>query len=621
MLDDYKDLRQRLLSVLGRLKAFAEDRRDSKAVEAVEAITLKLDQNRFYLVVLGEFKRGKTTFINALLGKRLLPTGVVPLTSIVTMMKYGREEMAEVHFADGRTKGISLEELAAYVTERGNPNNEKEVRQVEITYPSQYLQDGVYLVDTPGVGSVFSNNTDMTYGFIPKADAALFLIAADPPIGQSEVEFLKDVRQSIRKIFFVQNKVDRLDDEERRESMEFSRGVIEQRLGIQGVEIHPLSAKLALEGKEGGDQDRIHKSFLPRLEEVLGRFLMEEKGREVLRSASGGALRTLSDEEIALEIEAKALDTPLQVLEEKLERFEQEMKIVDQDAFDSRVLFEGEIKRLLQQLDMDLERFKRTEISRMLDGLDTAHAASRKASASDYAEAMETYVHEEVIRGFDGWLERETKKVEEDYSRVAQRFSVRTNEIVDRILEISSGLFDLRLERFQDKESLSSESELYYMVGEPPKFFDLEGALRFLSRSLLPKGISQKMILRDLKKKLPEIIDRNCGRVRADFAKRLQDSFLKFRWDLGLKLEATRDGIESAIQKTIEMKRRSQEEVERKGAELRAQRSLLSEIKSDLLACASTIEALGAGQAHRPVLGLRGAITKDLHDGLAVGGQ
>ncbi len=619
MLDDYKYMRQRILSLLGRLRAFAESRRDSKAVEALGAIALKLDQNRFYLVVLGEFKRGKTTFINALLGKRLLPTGVVPLTSIVTMMKYGTEERAEVHFADGRTRNISLDELDAYVTERGNPNNEKGVRQVEITYPSPYLEDGVYLVDTPGVGSVFSNNTDMTYGFIPKADAALFLLAADPPIGQSEVEFLKDVRQSIRKLFFVQNKVDRLEEDERRESMEFSKAVIQERLGIEGVEIHPLSAKVALEGKERGDQDRIEESLLPRLEQVLGKFLMEEKGREVLRSASGGALRVLSDEEIALEIEAKALDTPLQVLEEKLGRFEQEMKLVDQDAFDSRVLFEGEIKRLLQQLDMDLERFKRTEISRMLDGLDTAHAASRKASAGEYAEAMERYVHEEVIRGFDGWLERETKKVEEDYSRVAQRFSVRTNEIVDRILEISTGLFDLRLERFHDKETLSSESELYYMVGEPPKFFDLEGALRFLSRSLLPKGISQKMILRDLKKKLPEIIDRNCGRVRADFAKRLQDSFLKFRWDLGLKLEATRDGIESAIQKTIEMKRRSEEEVEIKSAQLRAQRSLLSEIKADLLACAAKVEGLGAGRAHRPALGLRGAASRDLHDRLAVG--
>ncbi len=614
MLDEYKELRQRLSSVLSRLGLFAASRDDIKAAEAVEGIAQKLDQNRFYLVVLGEFKRGKTTFINALLGKRLLPTGVVPLTSIVTMMKYGPEERAEVHFADGSSRDISLDELDAYVTERGNPNNEKAVRQVEITYPSQYLRDGVYLVDTPGVGSVFSNNTDMTYGFIPKADAALFLIAADPPIGQSEVEFLKDVRQSIRKIFFVQNKVDRLDQEERKESMEFSKAVLEDRLGIHGVEIHPLSAKLALEGKELGDQEKLSRSFLPRLEEVLGKFLMEEKGREVLRSAGSAALRILSDEEIALEIEAKALDTPLQVLQEKLTRFEQEMKLVEQDAFDSRVLFEGEIKRLIQQLDMELERFKRTEISRMVEGLDSAHAASRKASAGEYAEALEQYVHEEVIRGFDAWLERQTRRVEEDYSRVAQRFSSRTNEIVDRILDISSGLFDLRLERFCEEETLSSESELYYMVGEPPKFFDLEGALRFLSRSFLPKGISQKMILRDLKKKLPEIIDRNCGRVRADFAKRLQDSFLNFRWDLGLKLDATRDGIESAIQKTIEMKRRSQEEVEKKAAELRAQKVMLSSIKAELLACVSITEGLGVGERYPHQLGLLEPAGKEAYD-------
>ncbi|MEJ5376448.1 MAG: dynamin family protein [bacterium] len=590
MLDQYKELRKNLLWGVEELKSFALHGGNKKAAESLEEISQKIKENRFYLVVLGEFKRGKTTFINALLGEPLLPTAVVPLTSIVTMMKYGNEQRVEVIFQDGRVTEISMEDLAFYVTERGNPGNEKGVKRVEVTYPSSFLQEGVFLVDTPGVGSVFANNTEVTYNFIPKADAAIFLLAADPPISQSELAFLKDVRQSIRKVFFVQNKVDRLDSHERLESMEFSRNVIEKVLGVDSVEVHPLSARMALNAKQQGDPAALEESCLPRLELILGDFLMREKGREVLRSGADQALRVLGEEKFALELELKALETPVQVLEEKLRRFQEEMKRIDQDAFDARVLFEGEIKRLIQELDLDLERFHRTEVAKMIEGLDKAHQEKKGLTSSQYAEAIEKYVHERIVQEFDKWLEKENAKLDDQYAQVASRFSGKINQIIQEILDISSGLFDLSLERFKTMESLDSQTGLYYMVGDPPKFFDLEGTLRFLSRSLLPKNISQKMILRDLKRKLPEIIDRNCGRVRADFTQRLQNSHLQFRWELGLNIDTTREGIEKAISHTLELKQKSQEAVKERRVLLEARRSSLEAIGISLKQCLKSLE-------------------------------
>lgn len=590
MLDEYKGLRKNLLLSLEGLKDFTLEKGNERTAESLGEISQKIQENRFYLVVLGEFKRGKTTFINALLGEPLLPTAVVPLTSIVTMMKYGQEERVEVIFEDGRMEKISMEDLALFVTERGNPGNEKGVKRVEVTYPSPFLQDGVYLVDTPGVGSVFANNTEVTYSFMPKADAAIFLLAADPPISQSELAFLKDVRQSIRKVFFVQNKVDRLDQQERAESMEFSRSVIEKVLGMDSVEVHPLSAKLALTAKQEGDSVRLQESYLPRLEALLGDFLMREKGREVLRSGAEQALRILGEEKFALELELKALETPLQVLEEKLRKFQEEMKRIDQDAFDARVLFEGEIKRLTQELDLDLERFHRTEVARMIQGLDKAHQENKSLPSSQYAEAMERYVEEAIVRGFDNWLEKENAKLDEQYAQVASRFCSKINQIIQSILDISSGLFELSLERLQTQEVMDRQTSLYYMVGDPPKFFDLEGTLRFLSRSLLPKNISQKMVLRDLKRKLPEIIDRNCGRVRADFAQRLQNSHLQFRWELGLKIDATREGIESAIRNTMELKQKSQQALSERRGVLESKKMALETIGSDLKKCLYAVD-------------------------------
>src|SRR5262249_19123306 len=154
----------------------------------------RLTAEQFNLVVLGQFKRGKSTLINALLGADLLPTAVVPLTSIVTILRYGPEPGAVVRFLDGRTQEVEVASLAGFVTETENPNNIKGVAQVEVAFPAAVLMDGARLVDTPVVGSVFATNTGATYDYLPEADAAIVVLAADQPISQAELEFLQRVR-------------------------------------------------------------------------------------------------------------------------------------------------------------------------------------------------------------------------------------------------------------------------------------------------------------------------------------------------------------------------------------------------------------------------------------------
>lgn len=103
-------------------------------------------------VILGQFKRGKTTLINSLIGKEILPSSVVPLTSIVTILKYGEEVRRLVSMDDGNEKKIRIEELSDYVTEKGNPKNIRGVRCARIAYPSPFLEKGILLVDTPRSG-------------------------------------------------------------------------------------------------------------------------------------------------------------------------------------------------------------------------------------------------------------------------------------------------------------------------------------------------------------------------------------------------------------------------------------------------------------------------------------
>ena len=240
MLDIYRETKDLLSKDILLLEQVLED---SYSQEALKNIKEKITENRFTILVVGQFKRGKTTFINALLDADLLPVAIIPLTSIITVVKYGEVLNMMVFFRDGSQKEIQPSEIAHYVTEKYNPKNEKNVRYVEVRYPSKYLKNGVEIVDTPGIASVHTRNTETTYNYLPHADAMIFLVSVDPPITQAEYHFLDDLKEYVSKIFFVQNKIDMVDENDREESLGFTKRVIQEQLGGENITIYPLSAK------------------------------------------------------------------------------------------------------------------------------------------------------------------------------------------------------------------------------------------------------------------------------------------------------------------------------------------------------------------------------------------
>lgn len=592
MLGHYKELRSELIGNIGHLREISSRRGNEKIVDDLGEIQEKLVENRFHLVVLGQFKRGKSTFINSLVGDALLPTSVIPLTSIVTLLRYGERENIHVIDDHGSRLSISREQLAEYVTERGNPKNEKGVKQVEISYPSDYLKDGVCIIDTPGVGSTFENNTEMTYNYLPNVDAALFLLAVDPPVSQTEIMFLNEVRKYVEKIFFIQNKIDYLTERERRESMAFSKKVIEEAMGVEGIQIHPLSARTALEAKNKRDDTLLKESRLLDFDRVLGNFLLNAKGRTVLVSAVRGITRLLEDEERTLKLENRTIAMPLEALEQKITIFREKMHAVREEREDNKYYFDGEIQRAIDLLDRDLQRLKDREIPKLMEDLENSSGAHQNQPLSEYVGIMESTLHEGIIRTFDEWIRQEERRLNQEYARISKRYSDKTNETIQTILDISSELFDLQLGRLEGEETISRESSLYYMTGDPPKFFDLEGAFDYFSKKILPRQLSRRLVLKDIKGKLPQKIDQNCGRVRWDFMERLKKSFTDFRWDLNLKIDATEESIRKAIGRTLELKKKSAQDIAKAEQEIQKQLDELEALKGDLQALNSTVLSL-----------------------------
>lgn len=252
----YTRTKQAIAQEVRSLRRFFTDRKNDKVASECQELMVKLAEDRFTLAVLGLFKRGKSSLMNAIIGRDLLPTGILPLTSAITVLRFGPKEQLVID-REGIffTEETSVSRLAEYVTEQGNPGNRKKVKTARVEVPLPFLRQGLEFVDTPGIGSAIEANTATTYEFLPQCDAALFVTSVDAPLSQAEIDFLDRVRAHVRKIFVVVNKTDLLADSERDQMLAFIAATLEQRTGGEKLPTYPVSSRLGLEAKKAGDPD------------------------------------------------------------------------------------------------------------------------------------------------------------------------------------------------------------------------------------------------------------------------------------------------------------------------------------------------------------------------------
>ncbi len=225
---------------------------------------------------------------------------------------------------------IGIDDIGHYITEHGNPGNVKGVKDVDAYVDSPLLNKGVTFIDTPGIGSTYADNTRTTYDLMSKLDAAIIVMGSDPPIGQNELDLIKEVRRYVDMIFFVQNKIDIVSREECRETLLFSRAVIKDSLDMD-VRIYPVSSKKGLNAKCLKDAAMFAESGFPVLEMDLEHFIAVEKGQVLLKAVAKKLLRTLTDLRAALEIEQIVLDEESGALDQKMSWLKNENRVDEQE--------------------------------------------------------------------------------------------------------------------------------------------------------------------------------------------------------------------------------------------------------------------------------------------------
>jgi GTP-binding protein EngB required for normal cell division len=204
------------------------------------------------VAVFGRFKAGKSSFLNHLAGRNVLPIGVVPLTAVITRLRYGAEERAEVEFLDGSRKPVALDEIHLYVAERENPGNQKGVAAVVVSLPTLKHLAPLELVDTPGIGSALVHNTEAALNWLPNVGAALLAVSADAPLSERDLALLEELRRHTPKIVILLTKADLLTAPQRNEVLAFVREQLARRFSGNGQE-EPAPASAGGNGGAAGN--------------------------------------------------------------------------------------------------------------------------------------------------------------------------------------------------------------------------------------------------------------------------------------------------------------------------------------------------------------------------------
>lgn len=264
----------------------------------------------FRIVVMGEIKQGKSSFINALLGvKDLVPVNSDVATSTIFKIRYGKEKRYRVFFTrqSGKPEQVIDErELHDYGTEDGNPDNCRQVDFIEVCVSSPLLGSGIVIVDTPGLGGLFKKHKEITYQYAPKADAVFFVTdSIGSPLGLQEICFLKELRSITDNIYFVQTKADAADTQMRQARMKNNVDILMRQVGFKQEDIKYFSvdSHLKLEADEATDQEDLADSGFPPLMAFVQNSLRKNQRQHIAGRAMLQALPKL--ERVRGELTAK----------------------------------------------------------------------------------------------------------------------------------------------------------------------------------------------------------------------------------------------------------------------------------------------------------------------------
>ncbi|MGC8513127.1 MAG: dynamin family protein [Acidimicrobiales bacterium] len=520
-------------------------------------VALKLRERRFVISVVGEFKRGKSTLVNALVGESVLPVGVLPLTAVATELAWGEPSVTVVHL-DGASEVIERSQLADYVTEERNPNNSKGVARVVLTGRWSLLRASVVLVDTPGIGSVHEHNTAAAKAALLGADGAIVVMGAASPLSAAELEMLGRLRSRHARTFYVVNKVDQLQADEVLQVKQFIERVVKEATGRE-PKLYLTDARRALRGEDGVDFKALVDDLEDFVDTGLTAALVAVAERDL--GSIGSSLRA----SVALERAAFDMD------QAELARLSE---LFSEEASRQRVLYEDDltiarrdVDELVRAARRDIEALSAARAKEFHPRLDAAAEKSLHDGESyeAMADRLRKTIEDSVRDAFEDVRGRVLREADAKWNAIAGRLRANADQRVAALRSAASELFEVELPAVETpplSEQADLFSYLFLRVGSSTDLFSGVAA------RLVPARFAWHRIVRNASKELDDEIAKHAGRAGWDLSQRLSAAITALDSAMRHEIEVAVAEVERAARRADERRKAGLAEQERTEGEL-----------------------------------------------------
>jgi len=546
-----------LAAMLGRIEPVLEAAIGSESLllARLRVLRRRQEHTRLQLAVLGQFKRGKSTFINALLGADVLPTGVIPLTAVATFIAWRREPLVVVHFRDEapneefavHTAEEIRNVLFRFVAEEANPENRLGVERVDLFYPADILADGTVIIDTPGVGSTLRHNTEAALQVLPECDAAFFVVSADPPITEVELEYLRRLKSKTTRVFFILSKADYLRPQEQRSVVEFLQKVLlEKSLIDADGRIFCVSARDGLDAKRSGNNQALETSGIAGLEDHLVRVLAGEKIRWLEDAVRSKAADILAQASAELGLRVRTLNMPIEELAAKSDAFQDALRSIEEQRRITGDLLAGDHRRLREALDSRIDGLRKEIAAKLASVIDTSLSG---AESTAWEVPARHALSEAMQAEFDTAREPLASAFATDAEAALHGCQGRVNALVDHVRRTAADIFDVTLGSDAKHDAFELGEDPYW-VTESTGATLIPNPSRLIDR-LLPARLRRPRLHARMIRQADELIVRNAENLRWAILRGLDETFRKattqFEERLDETIRATRDVIRDAL--------------------------------------------------------------------------
>jgi replication fork clamp-binding protein CrfC len=422
-------------------------------IEDLNIASKNLRKGVFRLLVLGDMKRGKSTFVNALIGENLLPSDVNPCTAVLTVLRYGPLKKVTVYFKNGkRPEELGFQQFKEQYTI--NPDEAKRLEQENkqafpdvdhalVEYPLPLLEKGIEIVDSPGLNDTEARN-ELSLGYIHNCHAVLFILRASQPLTLGERRYLDNyIKNRGLTVFFLINAWDEIRkellDPDNLEAVQEAenkvRQVFQTNLSdycqVDGVNVYEkrvfeLSSLKALRLRLKNPLDPLENTGFPEFMAALNTFLTKERAIAELRQARTLARHTHTRVHEAVERRVPLLSQDVNELKEKINSLEPEFnKLTDiRDQFQDEIRgmrdakaraiadsFRTYVLNLGNTFETDFIRYQPT-----LSFIDALQKGKREEFSAAFQQAFEQYINDKIM----AWELTAEQEINEAFSKLAE---------------------------------------------------------------------------------------------------------------------------------------------------------------------------------------------------------